>query len=70
MTDSSTATIAAATTVAEPRSPRRLHRRDSGRRDAQRRQQSRPGGDRRDDEVAVAAQLHQRATGRDAAGGG
>ncbi len=31
--------------------------------------QIRPGGDRRDDELAVAAQLHPGATGRNTAGG-
>jgi hypothetical protein len=57
-------------TVADPRSLRRLHRRDAGSADAQCGQQIRPGGDRRDDEPAVAAQLHQGATGRNTAGGG
>ena len=70
MTDNNTATIAAAITVADPRSLRRLHRRDAGSADAQRGQQLRPGSDRRDDEPAVAVQLHQGATGRDTAGGG
>jgi hypothetical protein len=68
--DSSTATIAAATTVADARSSRLLHRRDAGSRDSQRRQQIRPGSDRRDDELAVSTHLHLGATGRDTAGGG
>ena len=67
MTDNSTATIAAATTVADPRSLRRLHRGDTGSADAQPGQQTRPGGDRRDDKLAVATQLHPGATGRDTA---
>ena len=56
--------------MADPRSLRRLHRGDTGSADAQRGQQIRPGGDRRDDEPAVAAQPNQGATRRDTAGDG
>jgi hypothetical protein len=59
------ATIEAATTVADPRSPRQLHRRDAGGGDGQRGQQIRPGGDRRDDELAVDPQMNSGAAGRD-----
>jgi hypothetical protein len=69
VTNSSTPTIAAAMMVAEPCSLRRLHCRDADGADTQRRQQIRPGGDRRDNKPAVAAQLHHGAAGRDAARG-
>jgi hypothetical protein len=63
VTDNSTATIAAATTVAEPHSRPGLRRRDTGGRNRQRGQQIRPGGDRRDDKLAVPMHLHH-CTGR------
>jgi hypothetical protein len=66
---SSTTTIAAATTVTDPCSSLRFDRRHCGRREMQGEGQIRPGGDNRDDEATVPAQLNAGAGRSDATGG-
>jgi hypothetical protein len=65
----STTTIAAATTVTDPCSSLRFERRHCGRGEMQGEGQIRPGGDSRDDEATVPAQLHAGAGRSDATGG-